>query len=92
MSDRQEHIAEIKKLLGDTKLVIGIDRTLKGLRNNTISKVFLASNCPKDTKADISHHSALGNVEVIDLEMTNEELGDICKKPFFIMVIGILKE
>lgn len=84
-------IAEIKKLVGTDRLVIGTDLTLKGLKRGTIQKVFLTSNTDARTKEDINNYAELGKVEVIDLEMTNEELGDVCKKSFFISVLGVLK-
>ena len=89
MSDQ---ITEIKKLLEQENLVIGNDKTIKGLRENTLSKVFLAANCPEDKKETIMHYASLLDVEVVNLEISNEELGDICKKPFFILVMGVLKQ
>ncbi|MBT5022310.1 50S ribosomal protein L30 [Candidatus Woesearchaeota archaeon] len=84
-------ITEIKKLLKEEKLVFGADRTLKGLRTGGIAKVFLAANCDIDTLADFKHCCKLGNVECIELEYTNEELGDICKRPHNIKVLGMSK-
>lgn len=84
-------IAEIKKLVGTDKLVIGTDLTLKGLKKGTIQKVFLTSNTDAMTKEDVNHYAGMGKVEVVELEMTNEELGDVCKKSFFISVLGVLK-
>lgn len=83
-------IAEIKKLLGTEKLIIGTDKIIKALKRGEMKKVFLASNCNNDTKESVAHYSGLGKVEVVDLELNNEELGDVCKKSFFISVIGVL--
>ena len=85
-------IAEIKKLLKEDKLVIGTDKVLKGLKSGIISKVFLATNCPAQLKSDIEHYAGISEVEVVDTGLQNEELGDICKRPFSIAVMGLKKE
>ncbi len=81
--------AEIRKLLGTDKLVIGTDRTLKLLRQGHLKKIILASNCTEDVRDDVEHYSNGQNVEIVQLDVPNEELGVFCKKPFNIMVLGI---
>ncbi|MBU0461521.1 MAG: ribosomal L7Ae/L30e/S12e/Gadd45 family protein [Nanoarchaeota archaeon] len=84
-------INEIKKLLKTDKLVIGTEATIKKLRTKGLEKVYLASNCPSDVKQDISKYTELSSVTLIVLEMPNDELGDVCKKPFSISVLGVAK-
>ncbi|MBU2560820.1 MAG: ribosomal L7Ae/L30e/S12e/Gadd45 family protein [Nanoarchaeota archaeon] len=84
-------VAEIKKLLKEKKLVIGKDETLKGLRQGKFAKIFLASNCSDELKGDIGHYASIAGVEVVETSIQNTELGDICKKPFSIAVISLLK-
>lgn len=87
-----KNIKEIKKLLKSKELVIGTDRTLKNLQRGNIKKIFMASNCPERVRLDISHYSKFNNVDVVELQYANEELGVFCKKPFSISVISILKK
>lgn len=84
-------LAEIKNLLGDDKLVIGTDRSMKNLRQGNVQKVFLSSNCNAETVEDFEHYANMSEVEVEHLEAPNDELGVVCKKPFSISVISILK-
>ena len=84
-------IAEIKKLLKTPNLVIGADRTLKALRNNELVKVFLASNAPENLVKDIEYYASIVKVGVEKLDIPNDELGTICKKPFSITCIGMKK-
>ncbi|MFC1723089.1 ribosomal L7Ae/L30e/S12e/Gadd45 family protein [Nanoarchaeota archaeon] len=86
-----EEIAEIKKLVKEDKLIIGKDLTMKGLTSGKVEKIFLASNCPTDTRDDIKHYADIGEVEVVDLSIENVELGDICKRPHYIAVMGVKK-
>jgi ribosomal protein L30E len=87
-----EEIKLLKAKVQDGKAVLGTDQVIKGLRDKSLSKVFLASNCPDGTKSDIQHYADLVNVSVVQLDLNNEELGVVCKKEFFISVLGIVGE
>ncbi len=82
---------EIKKFLGNEKLIIGKDRVIKGLNTNNIAKVFLAKNLDEDALETIKHYAGINGVEVEELTMSNDELGTYCKKPFSVAVIGFLR-
>lgn len=84
-------VAELKKLVGNKKLILGADRTIKDLKRGEAKKVFLASNCKKETKEDILHYAKTHKIEVSQLDVNNEELGVIVKKPFAVSVICLLK-
>lgn len=87
-----EEVTEIKKLLKENKLVFGTDLTMKGIRNKSLDKIFVANNCPLDIKDDIRHYAEISEIEVVDLKLSNSELGDICKKPFHVSVISVPKQ
>jgi large subunit ribosomal protein L30e len=82
---------EIKKLLGSDKLIIGKEETMKALRKGLIKKIFIASNADEKFVKDIDYYKTLTVVEIETLSLTNEELGAMCRKPFFISVLGVLK-
>ncbi len=84
-------ITEIRKLFKEDKLIYGKDTTVKGLKRGEIAKVFLSSNCSKETSDDIKHYGAISEVEIVDLDIPNDELKDVCKKPFNIQVLGVKK-
>ena len=79
---------ELKQALKDNKVIIGTDRVLKKVRIGKLSVVYLASNCPQVVKEDVKHYANLYNIKVNELKENNEELGVICKKHFFISVLG----
>ena len=79
--------AEIRKLLGSDKLIIGTDRCIKLLRQGQLKKIMLASNANVTVVEDVQRYSE--NAEVVILDVPNEELGVFCKKPFNISVLGI---
>lgn len=82
-------ITEIKKLLKEDKLLVGTDLVTKALKNKQVLKVYLAKNTPEIVKDDLKHYGKIVDIEIVQTELTNEELGDICKKPFFISVLGV---
>lgn len=84
-------VSEIRKLLATEKLIFGLERTLKLLRQGKLAKVFVSNNCRPQAKEDLKRYCELGNVEFAELDKSGEELGTVCKKPFFISVIGVAK-
>ena len=84
----EKDMKDLKAKLQDGKVIVGKERVLKHLREKTLAKVFMASNCPKNLKEDITHFAALTKVPVIELDLNNEELGLFCKKNFFIAVLA----
>ncbi len=86
-----KNVEEIRKILDSKNLVIGTDLTLKNLKSGNVSKVFISSNCPDEVKNELTHCSKLTDAKVIELNQPNDELGVICKKPFSISVLSLLK-
>lgn len=83
--------AEIKKMLKAGNVVIGTERTLKNLKLGRVQKVLVSANCPAGVEKNVNHYAGLGKAELHKLDYPNDELGDICKKPFSISVLGLLK-
>lgn len=84
-------IDDIKKILKSKTLIVGTSRTVKYLKVGKLSKVYFSSNCPTSIKEDLKYYGDLSQTPVVELEQTNEELGTLCKKPFFISVLSVLK-
>ncbi|MGV8141002.1 MAG: ribosomal L7Ae/L30e/S12e/Gadd45 family protein [Candidatus Woesearchaeota archaeon] len=82
---------EIRKMLTSKKLIIGEDELLKHARKGTLLKVYHASNMNKLVIADLQKYGKISNFEVLDTKVPNDDLGTVCKKPFSISTIGILK-
>ena len=80
---------EIKKLLGKDNLIIGSETVLKAVKSGQLKKVYLASNAGEELTKDLDYYSKLSGFEIVNLKMTNEELGVLCKKPFSVQVLGV---
>lgn len=85
-------ITEIKNNLKNKRLVLGTRLTLKQLKRGKVAKVFLSSNCPESVRKDISHYSQVSSIALEQLDIPNSDLGTICKKPFSVSVVGLLKQ
>ncbi len=86
-----KNIAEIRKLLKNKGTIIGSERTLKNLKLGKVKKVYLSSNCADDVRDRIEHYSKLSKAEIVKLNYPNLELGILCKKPFSISVLSVMK-
>ncbi|MFP4523604.1 MAG: ribosomal L7Ae/L30e/S12e/Gadd45 family protein [Candidatus Nanoarchaeia archaeon] len=73
----------------DDKLLLGMKSSIKAIRKATVSKVYLAKNCPEVIVEDIKHYAALSGVTVERLTINCDELATMCKKPFFVSVVGV---
>jgi ribosomal protein L30E len=82
-------ISEIQKAILDKKLIVGTERVMKKIKEGTLKKVFITKNAPEMIKNDITHYTAMGKTEVINLEQTSEDMKEVCKKPFNISIVGI---
>ena len=83
--------ADIKKMLKAGNVIVGTESTLKNLKLGRVEKVLLCSNCSAKAEKDINYYAALSNAELHKLEYQNDELGVICKKPFSISVLAVVK-
>lgn len=84
-------LAELKKFVGNKKLILGSGRTIKLLKKGELKEIFLSSNMSKASKSAIETHAKMMGVKVSELGITNEEMGVVVKKPFGVSVASIQK-
>ena len=85
-------VDEIKKLLKNKEIILGTEKVLKELRIGKLSKVYVSNNAPENIRADLTKYGKLTKVEIVNLKFSNEEIGEICKKPFLISILGQIKK
>ena len=83
---------DFKKLVKEKKVSFGADKAIKSLKLGKAAKVFVTSNCPDSTRTSIKRYAELSGAEVVELDVPNDELGVLCKKPFSVSVLAVLKE
>ncbi|MBI5392909.1 ribosomal L7Ae/L30e/S12e/Gadd45 family protein [Candidatus Woesearchaeota archaeon] len=91
MKETKSEIEEIKDSIDDKKVVLGATVTIKALKGSQLRKIFLSANCAEAAKKDIEYYASFHNIPVAQLNYPSDEVGVICKKPFSIAVLGLLK-
>ena len=79
---------DIKKVLKENDVIYGRDRVIKGITSGHLKQVILSDNCSESVKEEIERYCAISKIPVEVLEVSNDELGTISKKPFSISVLG----
>lgn len=82
---------EIRKLLEAGKLTIGLNQTRSAIEAGSSAKVIIASNAPASEADAIRDYAEMSDVETVTLEMRNDQLGNVCRKPFPIAFISVNK-
>lgn len=78
--------ANLRDDLKKKKPILGLERTLKKVRRQEVSCVYVASN--SHAKEQLINLGKTMNIEVVVLEENSRELGVLCKKPFFVSVLS----
>ena len=91
MPEKAITTAELKKVLKEKNTIIGTERTIKNLKLGKVDKVIVSLNCPEKVQKDIKYYAELGKAEVLKANHPNQELGAMCKMPFAVSVLSILK-
>ena len=84
-------LSELKKNVGNKKLILGLNRTVKEMKKGNVNEIFLASNCSMEMKKDIEAVAKKFKIKISELDVTNEEMGVVVKKPFAVSVACLLK-
>ena len=84
-----EALEELRKHVQSGKFITGTNEVMKQLRQDKLSMIFLAANCPETVKAEARKHCEAGSCELSELAVPNDELGVLCKKPFPVSTAGI---
>jgi large subunit ribosomal protein L30e len=82
-------VVEIKKVLEKDTVIFGKEQVLKKLRAGVVERIFISANCPAEK--DIKRYAGLSHVDVVKVDKSNQELGTICRKPFQVSVLAVVK-
>ena len=78
-------VNELKKDLKENQPIVGLDRTIKELKKENVTKVYIASGCK--SKEDVKKLTETYGAKFNQMEENSKELGVLCKKPFAISVL-----
>jgi large subunit ribosomal protein L30e len=82
---------EVKDAEKAGKLLIGTKSVRKALKKGELKAVLCAENCPESMIKDLNHYATVSNTQVKEIKGNSDRLGEVCGKPFNILVTGIRK-
>lgn len=82
---------EIKDAMKERKLIIGTRSIVKNIKNANIRYVICTDNCRADVLDELNYYNKKFGVEIKNFAGNSRQLGEICGKPFNIMLLGIKK-
>ncbi|MFH1445407.1 MAG: ribosomal L7Ae/L30e/S12e/Gadd45 family protein [Nanoarchaeota archaeon] len=82
---------DIKNAIKEKKIEIGSKSVINGLKNSLLATVFYADNCPETVLNQLNHYSKVSNIAIKKFNGNSEVLGELCAKPFNILMVGIKK-
>ena len=83
--------ADIKTAAKEKRLIMGSKSVLKSVKNGKATSVIYAENLPKSVLRDITRYSTIGSVQLKAFTGNSMELGELCGKPFPVLMLGIRK-
>lgn len=90
MTETDAKLLALKGLLQKGATLYGSQTVLRQLKSGTsLHQVYIAKNCLASVKKELENYARMRNIPVVELELTAEELGVLCKKNFFVAVVGI---
>lgn len=93
--DKREEDPKVKELLSfkrDGNLFLGARVTEKAFKNGTVKKVFISSNCDDLTLGKVRHYAGIAKIDIVELELDNDELGQKLGKPFLVSMAYVGKK
>lgn len=84
-----QNVVELLAFSRENRLTLGAKVTQKAFKKNQVHKVFVASNCDTMTLRTLKHYADLAGVEVVELDLNNQELGQKLSKPFLVSTVCV---
>lgn len=81
--------ADIKKGMESGTLTFGSRSVLRLVKTGKVKSVIYSENCKEDTLKDIEYFAKQFGIKTEKFEGNSRQLGELCAKPFNVMIIGI---
>ena len=82
---------EIKDALGTGKVLIGSRSVSKAAKKGALAAIVFATNCPESRRKDLENYASTGGFELTAFDGDATRLGEVCGKPFNVLMLGIRK-
>jgi large subunit ribosomal protein L30e len=92
---KKKESIDVVKMLKDgaktSKLVIGTNSVLRGIKRGYIMYAIYANNCSPNIVNNLVYYSKISKIDIKQFNGNSASLGEICGKPFTVQVVGIKK-
>ena len=82
---------EIKDAMKLKKVLLGSNSVIRGVKIGTVKTVVHASNFPEKVLSDLNYYKSVGGITVEKFNGNSKQLGELCGKPFNILIVGLKK-
>lgn len=82
-------VVELLTFNREKVLVLGAKVAEKMLKNGLTKKIYTSTNPDELTIAKLKHYGAISKVEIVELALDNEELGQKLGKPFNVSIVSV---
>ncbi|MBN1159691.1 MAG: 50S ribosomal protein L30e [Candidatus Diapherotrites archaeon] len=83
---------EIRRAVDTGKVVFGSKSGLKKAASGDAKAIIYAANAPEAIRQKVEKYTNMSNILVFQSEKNGIELGEICGKPFVILVMSVMDE
>ena len=81
----------IKDALKAGKTVIGKESVMKAVKTGKVTTVMCPVNCPAGLLKEFEYYGKVSGLKLEKFEGNSADLGQLCGKPFNIVILGIEK-
>ena len=82
----------VNDALKQGRLVIGKGKVIRMMKLGTLESVIHAANCPPKLLEELGYYSRISKIELHGFGSNSASLGQLCGKPFSIIVLGVKKQ
>lgn len=84
-----QDVVELLAFNREKKLIFGARVAEKMLKNGLTKKIYTSANPDELTLAKLKHYGKISTVEILELSLDNEELGQKLGKPFNVSIVSV---
>jgi large subunit ribosomal protein L30e len=82
---------DIKDAMKSKKALLGTRSVMSAVKGARLNSLIYAKNAPESVVSDLRHFTNISGIEAQEFPGNSVELGELCGKPFSVLLLGITK-
>jgi large subunit ribosomal protein L30e len=83
---------QITLALKEGRVLFGIRSAKRAITSGKVETIVVASNCPVTLVSELENLSKISGFSLSSFDGSNTELGTLCRKPFPVSVLVVIKK